>query len=48
VAAYGGYDRVLAAYREALAAGYRFFTFGDAMFLTPSISSRARVREPPA
>jgi S-adenosylmethionine:tRNA ribosyltransferase-isomerase len=33
VCAFGGTDRVLEAYRHAVAAGYRFFSYGDAMFL---------------
>ncbi|MCC7122035.1 MAG: S-adenosylmethionine:tRNA ribosyltransferase-isomerase, partial [Gammaproteobacteria bacterium] len=35
VAAFAGHARVLAAYRHAVAAGYRFFSYGDAMFVTP-------------
>jgi S-adenosylmethionine:tRNA ribosyltransferase-isomerase len=31
VAAFGGYDRVMAAYRHAIAARYRFYSYGDAM-----------------
>jgi S-adenosylmethionine:tRNA ribosyltransferase-isomerase len=31
VAAFGGYDRVLAAYRHAVTSGYRFYSYGDAM-----------------
>lgn len=34
VCAFAGYDAVMAAYRHAVAAGYRFFSYGDAMFVT--------------
>jgi S-adenosylmethionine:tRNA ribosyltransferase-isomerase len=33
VCAFSGYAPVMAAYRHAVAAGYRFFSYGDAMFL---------------
>jgi len=33
VSAFAGRDNVMAAYRHAIDARYRFFSFGDAMFL---------------
>ncbi len=35
VSAFGGRERVLAAYREAVRERYRFYSFGDAMLLDP-------------
>ncbi|HUG37268.1 MAG TPA: S-adenosylmethionine:tRNA ribosyltransferase-isomerase, partial [Candidatus Limnocylindrales bacterium] len=34
VAAFAGRERTLDAYRHAAAAGYRFYSYGDAMLIT--------------
>jgi len=37
VSAFAGRDRVLAAYREAIEHGYRFYSYGDAMFIASGL-----------
>ena len=34
VSAFAGYEYVMNAYQEAITSGYRFFSYGDAMFIT--------------
>lgn len=36
VSAFSGYETIRQAYQHAIRQGYRFFSYGDAMFLTPS------------
>ena len=39
VAAFAGKERILDAYRHAVREKYRFFSYGDAMFLTPEVNA---------
>jgi len=38
VSGFAGREAVLDAYREATAQGYRFFSYGDAMFITEGVT----------
>ncbi len=48
VAAFGGYERVMAAYRHAVASRYRFYSYGDAMFLARPGAGVAGAKKSPA
>lgn len=44
VAAFVGFEPMMAAYRFAIASGYRFFSYGDAMWLPGPASASVRAR----
>lgn len=46
VSAFAGYPETMAAYRAAVAAGYRFFSYGDAMFITRNPAPRGPEETP--
>ncbi|TNE94294.1 tRNA preQ1(34) S-adenosylmethionine ribosyltransferase-isomerase QueA [Porticoccus sp.] len=45
VSAFSGFSRIMRAYKEAVAERYRFFSYGDAMFLTCNPNAREDMPE---